>query len=107
VATTLARNASVGVDAALLGTTADRTGLLDRQQARDLIDASDRAFVLAQAPTSPEGDSAVTREAAALSAVCRVCDEVMLAAESAAASEALLGRLDAAGRAKITFFVHA
>jgi hypothetical protein len=101
LATTLARSASVGVDTALVSTASGRADLLDRQQARDLIAASDRAYVL----SPPAGGE--TGEAGAFGALCRVCDEVLLVTDRASGSEALLGGLDTATRTKVTPVIHA
>lgn len=86
LALALARSNSVGVDVALIRGPAhplDIGQTFDRQRARELIAAADRAFVLA--PTE-------AGEAAALASLRSVCDQVVVVADQSGRIEVVEGR---------------
>ena len=84
----LARHPDAGIEVALVGGIGPS---FDRQEAREAIAASDRAYVLAPAA----GD------AASVAALCGICDEVIVAGEDAATIEALRDEVGEPHRARI------
>jgi hypothetical protein len=96
----IASQPNCGVDVALVrpaGTSGGSIGpLVDRNEARLLIAAADRAVVLT--PTySPDQASDI----AGLSALCAVCDEVLLICEEVEIGESIVHQIDAGQRRKI------
>ena len=102
LAVRLAQHDSIGIDVVIVRSAGlgDIGPGVDRQQARSLIAAADRAFDLFSA-TLPGASS----EAAALAALCDVCDRVLLGCDRRENGEALLGKMDAARRAKVELIV--
>jgi voltage-gated potassium channel Kch len=84
----LARHPDAGIEVALIGGIGPS---FDRQEAREAIAASDRAYVLARTG----GD------AASVAALCDICDEVVVAGEHAAVVEALRDEVGEPHRARI------
>lgn len=100
LASTLANHPHCGVDVCMVrsaGMPAGSIGqLVDRNQARLLIATADRAIVLA-----PSYSSDRTSDVVGLSALCAVCDQVLLVCEEVDVGDAIVHLLDADRRKKL------
>lgn len=99
LAIALAKTNGIGVDVALVRSASaviDVGPTFDRDQARDLIAAADRAFTL-----QPVESPGLASDSAAFAAFCDVCDSVVLACDEAETVEALLRQVGEARRKRV------
>ncbi|SKA21697.1 RyR domain-containing protein [Enhydrobacter aerosaccus] len=97
----LGKGNSLGADVALLIERGERlqVGSVDLQRARDLITASDRAFVLRGSEEGQDADA--DADAGLFVAFCDVCNHVILVAETAAAMSKFFNQIDEPWKARV------
>lgn len=98
LATSLASRHRVGIDVALMrsGGSTEIGWTVDREAVRSMIAVSDRAFHVGL----PE-ESKLAGAAGRLSALCDICETVVLACEEAEAAATLLEKIDAPRRGRV------